>query len=147
MKKSFRKIILLITLLVFIIPITGCSEKKRLESDRLHRISYTEFIKKRENKESFVLEIMRDDCHNCVELKPKIINILEKYKIDMFYINTNDFSEEEYNSFNKIVNYSGTPTIIFVKDGDEETVASRIVGNISEEKVLAKFKANGIIKD
>ena len=90
---------------------------------------------------------MRDDCNNCVELKPKIINILEKYKIDMFYINTNDFSEEEYNSFNKIVNYSGTPTIIFVKDGDEETVASRIVGNISEEKVLAKFKANGIIKD
>ena len=41
---------------------------------------------------------------------------------------------------------SGTPTVIFYKNGKEETTAARIIGDTSKDKIVAKFKASGFIK-
>ena len=41
---------------------------------------------------------------------------------------------------------SGTPTIIFFEKGNEESTLSRIVGEMSYEDTIEKFKENGYIK-
>ena len=39
-----------------------------------------------------------------------------------------------------------TPTTIFFKDGEEKTTATRIEGDVTEEKIITKIKQNGFIK-
>ena len=50
------------------------------------------------------------------------------------------------NFLKKIFNFDGTPTTVFVIDGEEKTAANRIVGEASEEKITKKLKSNGFIK-
>ena len=55
-------------------------------------------------------------------------------------------SDEDLKSFVKEIGTGATPTVIFYKKGEEKSVATRIVGSVSEEKIISKFKDNGIIK-
>lgn len=144
--KHLKKLIAIFLIVLCLIPFTGCSNKKE-ESTSLIKISYTEFIKKVDNKETFVLEIMRKDCSACISFKPKLTEFLDENNLNIYYIDTNDFSEDEDIDFSKRINYTATPTIVFITEGEEETVSSRIVGNVSKDKLLSKFKANGIIKE
>lgn len=147
MKKNLKLLSIIFIFMMIIIPLTGCNKKNQEEtSEYLHKMSYTEYVKKIEAKESFVLEIMSKDCSACKGFRPKLVKFLNEYKVDMYYIDLDDFSKEEYDSFEKLVKFTGTPTTIFIKDGEEETVSARIVGNVAENKILAKFKASGIIK-
>ena len=147
MRKSIKLLSIVFIFMIAIISITGCTKKNKEEtSEYLHKMSYTEYVKKIDNKESFVVEIMSKDCSACKGFRPKLVAFLNEYKVDMYYIDLDDFSEEEYESFDKLVKFTGTPTTIFIKDGEEETVSARIVGNVAEDKILAKFKASGIIK-
>lgn len=148
MKKKLKSLAIIFIFMIMIIPITGCNKKNEEQTSQyLHKMSYTEYVNKIEAKESFVLEIMSKDCSACKAFKPKLVEFLNKYKVEMYYIDLDDFSKEEYDSFEKLVKFTGTPTTIFIKDGEEETVSARIIGNVSENKILAKFKASGIIKD
>lgn len=148
MKKCFKGLVTLFMFILLVIPLTGCGNKKGLDAEckYLHKMSYTEYVKKIEAKESFVLEITSATCSACKGFRPKLIEFLNEYKVDMYYIDLDDFSEEEYDSFDEMVKFSGTPTTIFVVNGEEETVAARLVGNVSKDKIVAKFKSNGIIK-
>ena len=58
------------------------------------------------------------------------------------FINENN----EFNKLNEKFSVSGTPTIMFITKGDEETTLNRIVGDTSKEKTIEKFKVNGYIK-
>ena len=53
-----------------------------------------------------------------------------------------DFGIEDVKAYS----VSGTPTIMFITKGDEETTLNRIVGDTSKEKTIEKFKVNGYIK-
>ena len=55
-------------------------------------------------------------------------------------------NEEESAELKKHFSFSGTPTTVFVIDGDEKTAATRINGDVSEEKIISKLKSNGFIK-
>ena len=47
----------------------------------------------------------------------------------------------------KQFSFSGTPTTIFVINGEEKTAATRINGDVSEEKIISKLKSNGFISE
>ena len=134
--KRFLKLFVVIGLILLT---TGCGSKY------LKKISYTEYHKKLDNKETFVLEIMKKDCTHCKSLKPKLINVIEKYKIKVYYIDTATLSDEENTKLYQETGISGTPTIIFYNNGVEETKSSRINGDSSEDRLIAKFRANGLI--
>lgn len=131
--KKFK--IILGVMILFLL--TGCGESKYLKE-----ISYKEYEELIKNKESFVVEIMRDGCSACESFKPTLKEFTEEYKIEVKYINTDNLTDEEIDTFG----ISGTPTLIFYKDGVEQTVSSRLIGAVSKDKIVAKFKANEFMK-
>lgn len=126
-------------LLLIIFMITGCSK------NYINEISYKEYKELLENKETFILEIMRTDCSACISFKPKINKVAKDYKVEVKYINTDHISEEESNDLFTDTGVTGTPTVIFYHNGIEETVSSRINGNVSTDRIISKFKTNGFI--
>ena len=130
------KKIKLVLLVIGIILLTGCSKSN------LKEISYKEYKNLIDSKESFILDVMREKCSACKSFKPNLEAVIDKYNIEVKYINTDKLSDDELDEFG----ISGTPTLIFYNDGVEETTASRLVGSVSQDKIIAKFKANGFIK-
>lgn len=124
-------------LLICILCLTACSKSY------LKEISYDEYKKLIENKETFILEVMREDCSACQSFKPKLESVAKEYKIEVKTISTDNLSDEELDEFA----ISGTPTVIFYIDGEEQTTASRINGSVSKDKIISKFKASGFIEE
>ncbi len=137
MKNVFK--IMLFTLVLFMI--TGCTKSYMKE------ISYKEYHKLLDNKETFVLEIMRTDCSACIDFKPKITEFANEYKIEIKYINTDHLSDKDKDKLFDETGISGTPTVIFYNKGEETTKATRIGGSVSKTKIISKFKASGFLKE
>ncbi len=115
---------------------TGCTKSYMVE------ISYEEYQKLLENKETFVLEVMKNDCSACKGIRPKLKKISGEYKVEIKYIDISKLKEEQIDT----LEVSATPTIIFYTNGEEETTSARIEGNLSEKKIIEKFQASGFIK-
>lgn len=123
-------------LLIACCLMSGCTKNYLIE------ISYEEYEQLLENKETFVLEVMKNDCSSCKGIRPKLKKIAEKYKVEIKYIDLEKLKKEQIDTFG----VSATPTIIFYTEGEEETTSARIEGNVSEKKIIEKFKASSFIK-
>ncbi|MBQ7141332.1 MAG: thioredoxin family protein [Bacilli bacterium] len=136
MKKTFG--ILIILCLGFV---TGCSNSV------IKKIDYKEFNDLIENQKTFILYVGSASCSNCIEFEPKFKEIIKDHNIrNARYIDLDKFNDEEKNKLNKIINISGTPTVIFIENGEEESMTNRINGNISKEKIISRLKSNNYIK-
>lgn len=137
MKKIFKLFICLLGVLT----ITGCS------NTNLEKINYDKFNSLINNKETFIIYIGSSTCHNCTEFNPKFEKIINDYDIkNVKYIEIDKFSDDEKKEFNKIINVSGTPTVVFIENGEEKSMTNRINGNVSEDKIISRFKSNGYIE-
>lgn len=132
--KKFKFILMIVGVLILV---TGCSKSY------IHNITYKEYQELIENKETFILEVMRNDCSACKSFKPNLEKVAKEYKIEIKTINTSKLTDKQLDEFG----ISGTPTVIFYIDGKEETTASRIVGSVSQDKIISKFKASGFIEE
>lgn len=113
----------------------------------LIEINYNELKEKIDNKEDFVLCVSRTTCIHCQDYKPKLKKVGYKYKIDIYYIDVDLLNDDELKMFKNTVSFDGsTPITIFFKNGEEKTTATRIEGDVSEEKLISKLKTNGFIK-
>ena len=108
-------------------------------------LSYKEVMQKINNKESFVLVITQTTCSHCESFKPKVKQVANDYRINIYYMEADLLDEVQRNAFLKIVHYDGTPTTVFFINGEEETAASRINGDASTDKIIKKLKSNGFI--
>ena len=100
-----------------------------------------------DNKEDFVLCVSRTTCIHCQDYKPKLKKVGYKYKIDIYYIDVDLLNDDELKMFKNTVSFDGsTPITIFFKNGEEKTTATRIEGDVSEEKLINKLKTNGFIE-
>lgn len=113
----------------------------------LIEINYNELKEKIDNKEDFVLCVSRTTCSHCQDYKPKLKKVGYKYKIDIYYIDVDLLNDDELKMFKNTVSFDGsTPITIFFKNGEEKTTATRIEGDVSEEKLINKLKTNGFIE-
>ena len=103
-------------------------------------------MEKINKKEDFILLVSQTTCTHCMDFKPKLKKVANNYKIDVYYIETDLLSDEEETELKKHFSFRGTPQTIFVINGEEKTAATRIDGDVSEEKIISKFKSNGYIK-
>ncbi|MBQ8193245.1 MAG: thioredoxin family protein [Bacilli bacterium] len=111
-------------------------------------LNYTDILSKIDDKDNFILCITATDCGHCEEFKPKLKKISNNYDIKIYYTNIDDFSDEQYSEFKTKFGFDGsTPTTILFKNGEEKTSATRIIGNVSMEKVINKLKKNGFIEE
>ena len=98
------------------------------------------------NKETFVIYVGNENCSHCIAYKPTLISVLNQYKITIYHLDNSKLSEKEYEEFKSYINISGTPTVAFITEGEEETALNRIVGETSKEDTIEVFKINGYIK-
>lgn len=136
--------------LLMLIPIIGgCGNKLTTYEE----ISYDEFTQKMENKDDFILFIGSETCQHCAAFKDTVNSVVKNYQIKIYYIDINKFDENQNNKFKTIINFSGTPTTVFIKGGSElkdengNVTIYRINGNIEYEKVINKIKKAGFINE
>ena len=128
------KKILILIIAVCSLTLTGCGKNKNLNN-----ISYDELSQKIKNKESFVLYVGSSECSHCAEYKPKLEKAINKYKLDVYYINMADLSLAKYNAVLRKVDGRGTPTTVYIKKGKTES-SPRIEGDTDYETIIDFFK-------
>lgn len=143
--KNVKKRVLVIIIVCLVILTGAIIADKKLSKEYLVEIKYNEVIKKINNKDTFVLLLSQTTCSHCADYKPKLSRVAKKYKVSVYYLETDLLNEKEEKEIKKHFSFSGTPTTVFVIDGDEKTAATRINGDASEEKITNKLKSNGFI--
>ena len=145
MKKK-NKTIWIIIITIIIVSIVTVLTYNIIKKDYFTKLNYEEFFNKWENDDTFVLVISKTECPYCQMYIPKIKKISEEYKINTYYVETDTFTAEESSACSNLINYNATPTTVFIKNGEELSKATRINGNVSEQKIINKFKSNDFIK-
>ncbi len=146
MKKINVKNILIIVVIVGIIVLAGIYFIF-LNKNNFVELSYNEVLEKVNNKEDFVLCISKTDCSHCLNFKPKLESIANRYNIMIYYTDVDTYSKEDLEKFNVDFSFDGsTPTTLFLHDGKEETTSTRIIGEVSTDRIVDKLKKNGFIK-
>lgn len=136
-----KKVIIVLFTLLFV---TACFNSKPYIE-----IRFKDFKEKLENKESFILYIGSSECTYCRRYEKTLKRVVDQYDVDVYYINivSDKITDEEVKELDNIVNYSGTPTTIFVKDGEVQGKYNRINGAVSSDKIIEAFKRNGYITE
>lgn len=137
--KRFLRIIMV--LFIFTIILSGCSKEEHIKE-----ISLDEFKEKIANKETFAIYIGNKGCSHCVSYRPILEKVLEDYDITIYHIDNSKLDNNQYAEFRTYINISGTPTVAFITDGEEETTLNRITGEVSRDATIERFKSNGYIK-
>lgn len=137
--KKFLKVIMV--LFIFTLILSGCSKEEHIKE-----ISLDEFKEKIANKETFAIYIGNEGCSHCVSYRPILEKVLEDYDITIYHIDNSKLDNKEYAEFRTYINISGTPTVAFITDGEEETTLNRITGETSKDATIERFKSNGYIK-
>lgn len=135
-----KKTTIFLVLMLLCIILSGCGNSSITE------ISYSDLEKKLENKQSFILEIVQDGCSNCESFSPKFDKILKKYQLTAVSINQAKLSDIDSTKLESLYNITGTPTVIFIEKGEEPSILRRIIGDVSEDKIITKLKNAGYIK-
>ena len=145
MKKAKKNIIILV-IVCLIVLVGAVVADIILGKSYLNEIKYDKVMEKIDAKDSFVLLLSQTTCSHCMDFKPKLAKVAKDYKIEIYYLETNLLSDEEHDELKKHFSFTGTPTTVFVINGEEKTAATRIEGDASEEKIIRKLKSNGFIK-
>lgn len=141
-----KKVIILVSVCIVVL-IGAFIADKVLGKSYLNEIKYDKLIEKIDNKENMILLISQTDCTHCISYKPKLEKVANEYKINIYYIDIDLLSEDNYNNLNSRISFAtaGTPLTVFLKNGEETTAANRIKGDASREKIERKLKSNGFI--
>jgi predicted bacteriocin transport accessory protein len=110
-------------------------------------ISFDELKIKMNNNETFVIYIGSNECSACAVFSPKLDKVINKYNIDVDYINVGKLDYDEINELMTVINFgASTPKVFFVDNG-EYSQYNQIKGNQPYDMVIQKFKENGYIGD
>lgn len=100
-----------------------------------------------DNKDTFILIISRDDCSHCIAYLPVVNKVGIKYNITFYDISQTDLSDGDLTYLRNIANISGTPTTVFIIDGEEKNIQNRIKGEAKEYRLIEKLKSMGYINE
>ena len=137
-----KKILFLVLMIVGLIFTSGCGNHL---TEYTH-ISYDELSAKKEVGDSFPLVVGSSTCSACARYKVTMKQFIEKYQINVFYIDLSELSEDEYNKLKSEINFTGTPTTVFYEDGKLTSYYNRLSGAEDLNVVINIFKNNGYIK-
>ena len=145
MKKAKKKVLILVIICLVVLVGAGIADMI-LGRAYLKEIKYDKLMEKIDNKESFVIVFSQTNCEHCLAYKPVLSKVARRNKLVVYVLEIDLLSEKKGKELKKIFNFDGTPTTVFVINGEEKTAANRIVGEASEEKITKKLKSNGFIK-
>ena len=122
------------------------NKQQEIEDNYLIELSYKELEEKIKNKDSFMLIYTQSTCSHCHQFKPVLKKTLAKENFYGYEIVIDKLETSDRAKLNDIANVSNTPTIVFIKDGEEINSSSRLVGARSEEEIVNKLKYLGYIE-
>lgn len=150
MKKIIIAIVLTLLIALTIggmIFIKNTKDKKTEELDKhLITLAPAEFKEKIENKDSFILIITGSNCSHCEGYKPTFKQVLYENDLYAYEVVQDLLSNEDLAYLKNIATTSGTPTVVFINNGEETSTYNRIVGNVSKAKTTERLKSLGYIK-
>lgn len=120
-----------------------------LSSDEvgLINVSYDEYEAKIENGENFIIVIERTGCSYCEMYMPVLEDATSELQIPVYYIDTADLTEEEYNALGESNTYLkrekwGTPTTLLMSGN---MVADSIGGYVEKDEFVDFIEKNIIL--
>ncbi len=140
-----KKLIIIVIIAIILIAIISLFIFNKKESN-LIEVNKTELKEKIDNKDSFILVISRKGCSHCAEYLPILKSIIEEYNVKVYLVDTDKYTKEDKEYLSSIANFSGTPTTIFIENGEETSALNRIVGSSNRKDIIKTFKQNGYIK-
>ena len=153
-KKKQNLVNLLIIVILTIAVCSGCyylinknNNKSEIKYSNVNVISIDSLRDKISNKESFILVITRDNCSHCQAFLPVINKIGIKYNVTFYACSQTDLSDDDLTYLRNVANISGTPTTVFIQNGEETSTTNRLVGETPEYRVIEKLKAMGYINE
>ena len=135
----------LFIILICLVLLTGCKTKD--EKGKLITLDYDELKEKIDNEDSFILVVTRTDCSHCAIYIPRLEKVLKEYELTAYQIEVDTWKDSEKDDLGEICNVSGTPTTIFIENGEEKNTSSRLVGERTQDQIINRFKAMGYIKE
>jgi predicted bacteriocin transport accessory protein len=135
--------------------ITGCGNKmydnykitktgeKNTRVKTFTNLTYDEYSKKIENKDSFVILLWQTGCSHCEEFEPKLNKIISHYNLDIYGLNLADLTQEQYAKVKNKTFIQGTPTMVYIKEGRN---SQKLVGSKDDEEVLEFLSDIGYLK-
>lgn len=87
-------------------------DENNLNSDYFIEISASEFRNKVNSNMQNIFFIGRDTCPACKTFKPTAIEFSSKEKINIYYVNTTNATEEDWSIISSIVEVEYIPTIV-----------------------------------
>ena len=139
-------IVLAFGFLIYAMVISAVNTKKMDET--IITISFKELEKNLEKKETFILVITQKNCSHCAEYQPVLKEVLAENELVAYEIEQTSLTDAELAKLKDIASISGTPTTVFIEEGQEKSTATRIKGaGHSKRAIKNRLKAMGYIKD
>ena len=130
-----KKKILFLLLVVIYIFTSGCTRT----------ITYDTFEKNIKNKESMIVEVMQNGCSHCESFEPVFSSFMKENNLKYVKLNLTNVSDAEYQKLSESYGVTGTPTVLFFKNG-KELSEYRISGDQTKDVLEKIFKKAGYIK-
>lgn len=140
-----KKVIIIIIALIAVIAL-GIFTCVKFSEKNLIQINRKELQEKIEDKDSFILVVSREGCSHCKEFLPIFEEILKDHDIKAYSVDLATLSKKDRSYLATIANVSGTPTTLFIENGEEKSVMNRIVGSSNRKNIESTLKRNGYIK-
>ena len=146
-KKTYLIILIILLILLFVSLGILYIRKKEEENTLVYEINIQQLEEKINNKDTFILVMTQTGCVHCQSYLPTIKKVSREYGVTFYVLNRAKLSKEEYNRLNDIANISGTPTTIFIVDGEEKTTLNRLTGSIEKSRLVEKLISEGYINE
>lgn len=130
--------------IVSILFLTGCNKNKLTE---YKQVSYSELQTKLENKDDFTLVIGSSTCSACAKYETTMKSVIKDKQVEIFYLDLNNLSDEDYSKIYSKYVINSTPTTIFIKDGLETSTYDRIIGAAGYSEIVKNLEKHGFIGD
>lgn len=131
------------SVLIMIFLLTGCV-KLFPKYSTYENINYDSFMNKINSKENFVLLVWQTGCVHCEDFKPTLEEIIKEYDLKVYGINLRDLTSEQNSVVSNKTLTHATPTLVYFKEGKNE---SKIVGAQSKESVVNFLEKGKVIKE
>lgn len=138
-------IVLSIILVLVIAASVSLTNKSALETAGFTKLSIDEYLEliKEENKN--IILVARPTCTYCEKFSPILKQASDDLNLDINYVNTDEFTNEDWEKFNNSLKYLstedwGTPLTLIVQNSD---VVAANGGYVELETIKSFFIENG----